>query len=69
MRNTAQTPEMINPAMALPLGRLKTPINENNKPRNQRTKFTNGIQKSAKPRMDNTRPAFPKPFFCLTGWG
>ena len=28
-----------------------------------------GTQHNTKPSMDNTSPALPGPFFCLTGWG
>ena len=68
MRVTRHTIEITKPAMAFPLGRLNMPINENRKPRNHKIRSTMGTQNNARPRMDSTRPAVPKPFLLLAGW-
>ena len=59
--------EIINPAIAHPLGRLNTPMKENNTPKNQRIQFKIGSQQNTKAQIDNTNPATPNPldFFSI----
>ena len=53
--------EMTRPAMAKPLGFLKTPINENKNPRNHMIRLAMGAQHRMKESKANTKPAVPKP--------
>lgn len=51
----------IKPVMAIPLGALNNPINENKNPRNHITKLTTGAQETISPKIANMNPAVPIP--------
>lgn len=47
--------------MAKPFGRLKTPIAERTRPKNQRMKLRKGAQQNTRAIKANTNPAVPTP--------
>ena len=53
--------EMIKPTIAKPLGALKSPMNENNAPRNHTMMSSTGTQQTNNARRAKTNPAVPKP--------
>ena len=62
--------DITSPAMANPRGALKTPMNENIKPRIHRIQHKTGTQQKTSATMARTNPATPIPFVFLTGvWG
>ena len=56
------------PAIARPRGRLKMPMKDNNRPRNQRIKFTPGNQLNKTPIKATRKPAVPIPFVLFSIW-
>ena len=59
--------EKTRPIIARGLGRLKSPMKENNKPKNQGRALTGGNQLNNMPIKERTKPAVPIPFFLRGG--
>ena len=62
IRKTKSTSEIMNPAIANPLGLLNNPIKEKSSPSSQITHPNTGVQQSKNPMSASTKPAAPRPF-------